>query len=243
MKSIRLEQFQNWFGAVEWGAGGGGALKKTTWLINKKIALNPITHQFEFCVDPTTHKKIAHYQYISNNWSTHPLFIHFSYVQIILKQKCMDFLWLILSKFFAPWKVQTTPAMSTLRISILSLMSKWYFIPNIFSLYIFAFQLRLCQKRLTWSNRYLEVIFHALDVFSIIFASFCVEVKNRHSHRHRIVCFSYVHVLSEVRKSSKQKSKTIKVIYLLSIEQLILYLAQLKPLLFWYEIILNTDEA
>ena len=34
-----------------------------------------------------------------------------------------------------------------------------------------------------------------------------------------------------------------KVIYLLSIEQLILYLAQLNPRLFRYEIILNTDKA
>ena len=55
--------------------------------------------------------------------------------------------------------------------------------------------------------------------------------------------FGYVHLLPDVRKSSKPKSKTIKVIYLLSIEQLILYLAQLNPWLFWYEIILNTDKA
>ena len=43
-------------------------------------------------------------------------------------------------------------------------------------------------------------------------------------------------------KIFKTKIKN-KVIYLLSIEQLILYLAQLNPLPFWYEIILNTDEA
>ena len=67
--------------------------------------------------------------------------------------------------------------MSTSRISIPPLMSKWFFIPNIFSLYFFAFQLRLCWKRLTWSNWYLEVIFHALGVFSIIFATVYVEVK------------------------------------------------------------------
>ena len=139
--------------------------------------------------------------------------------------------------------IQATPAMSTSHISILSLMSKWFFIPNIFSLYIFAVQLRLCWKRLTWSNGYLEVIFHALDVFSIIFATSYVEVKNRRSHGCRFVCFGYVHLLPDVRKSSKRKSKTIKVIYLLSIEQLILYLAQLNPWLFWYEIILNTDKA
>ena len=74
--------------------------------------------------------------------------------------------------------------------------------------------------------------FHALDVFSIIFATSCVEVKNRRSHGYRIVCFGYVHLLPDVRKSSKRKSKLIKVIYLLSIEQLILYLAQLNPWLF-----------
>ena len=105
------------------------------------------------------------------------------------------------------------------------------------------FKLCVCRKRLTWSNGYLEVIFHTLDVFSIIFATSYVEVKNRRSHECRIVCFSYVHVLSEVPKSSKWISKTIKVIYLLSIEQLILYLVQLNPWLFWYEIILNTNKA
>ena len=75
--------------------------------------------------------------------------------------------------------IQATPAMSTLHISILPFMSKWFFIPNIFSLYMyfFAFQLRLCQKQLTWSNGYLEVIFHALDVFSVIFATVYVEVN------------------------------------------------------------------
>ena len=95
--------------------------------------------------------------------------------------------------------------MSTSRISILPLKSKWFFIPNIFSLYFFAFQLRLCWKRLTRSNGYLEVIFHALDVFSIIFAGVYVEVLNRHSQGRRIVCFGYVHVLPEVRTSSKQQ--------------------------------------
>ena len=108
--------------------------------------------------------------------------------------------------------IQATPAMSTSRISILSLMLKWFIIPNIFCLYIFAFQLRLCWKRLTRSNRYLEVIFHALDIFSITFATAYVEVKTQLSQGRRIVCFGYVYVLTEVRKSSKQWSKTIKVI-------------------------------
>ena len=79
------------------------------------------------------------------------------------------------------------------------------------------------------------------DDFScpIIFATSYVEVKIRRSHGRHIVCFGYVHV----RKSSKQKSKTIKVIYLLSIEQLILYSAQLNPWLFWYAIILSTNKT
>ena len=79
-------------------------------------------------------------------------------------------------------EIQATPTKLTSRISILSLMSKWFFIPNIFSLYIFAFQLRLCRKRLTWSNGYLEVIFHALDIFS----------KNRLSQGR---CIMYMHYL------------------------------------------------
>ena len=107
--------------------------------------------------------------------------------------------------FVRKTKIQATPAMSTSRISIIPLMSKWFFIPNIFSLYFFAFQLRLCWKRLTRSNGYLKVIFRALDVFSIIFASVYVEVLNRHSHGRHIVCFGYVHVLAEVRTSSKQQ--------------------------------------
>ena len=86
------------------------------------------------------------------------------------------------------------------------------------------------------------MIFHALDVFSIIFAKVYVEVLNRRLHGRYTVCFVLVHVLAEVRTSSKQQ-KSIEVIYLLSIEQLILYLAQLNPWLFWYEIILNTDKA
>ena len=76
---------------------------------------------------------------------------------------------------------------------------------NIFSLYVFAFQLPLCRKQLTRSNGYLEVIFHALDIFSIIFASVYVEALNQRSHGRHIVCFGYVHVLAEVRTSSKQQ--------------------------------------
>ena len=127
-------------------------------------------------------------------------------------------------------QIQATPAMSTSHISILPLMSKWFFIPNIFSLCFFAFQLRLCRKRLTWSNRYLEVIFHALDVFSVIFATVYVEVKVGH-----IVCFGYVHVLAEVLLrlctciswgvNVFQTTIKIKMIYLL----LILNWPQLTP--------------
>ena len=75
------------------------------------------------------------------------------------------------------FQIQATPAMSTSGISILQLMSNVIFHSQHFSLYFFAFQLRLCRKRLTLSIGYLEVIFHALDVFSIIFATGHVEVK------------------------------------------------------------------
>ena len=96
-------------------------------------------------------------------------------------------------------EIQVILAMSTSRISILSLMSKWFFIPNIFSIYIFTFQLLLCRKWLTWSNGYPEVIFHALDIFSITFATAYVRVKNRLSQGWRIVCFGYVHALWYLR--------------------------------------------
>ena len=86
-------------------------------------------------------------------------------------------LMVLCSQMYLKMKLQATPAMLISRISMLPLMSKWFFIPNIFSLYFFAFQLHLCQKQLTWSNGYLQVIFHALDIFSIIFATVCVEVK------------------------------------------------------------------
>ena len=85
-----------------------------------------------------------------------------------------------------------------------------FFIPNIFSLYFFAFQLRLCRKRLTRSNGYLEVIFHALDVFSIIFASVYGEVLNWRSHRRHIVCFSYGHVLAECEHLPNNNKNQLK---------------------------------
>ena len=95
---------------------------------------------------------------------------------------------------------------------------------------------------LTWSKGYRGVIFHALDVFSILFTISYVEVKNRRSHGCRIACFGYVHVITWDVKIFQTNIKN-KVMYLLSIEQLILYLAQLNPWLFWYEIILNSDKA
>ena len=49
--------------------------------------------------------------------------------------------------------IEATPAMSTSCISILSLMSKWLFIPNIFSINIFAFQLCLCSKTVNMNQR------------------------------------------------------------------------------------------
>ena len=52
--------------------------------------------------------------------------------------------------------------------------------------------------------------FRALDVFSIIFATAYVDVKNRYSHGRHIVCFGYVRVLPEVRTSAKQQLKPIE---------------------------------
>ena len=46
---------------------------------------------------------------------------------------------------------------------------------------------------------------YALDVFSIVIATVYVEVLNRRSHGRHIICFGYVHVLAEVRTSSKQQ--------------------------------------
>ena len=45
--------------------------------------------------------------------------------------------------------------------------------------------------------------FHALDIFSIIFASVYVEVLNQRSHGRHIVCFGHVYVLAEVRITIK----------------------------------------
>ena len=86
------------------------------------------------------------------------------------------------------------------------------------------------------------MIFHALDIFSFAFATAYVKVKNQVSQGRRIVCFGYVYVLPEVRKSSKQWSKAIKVIKPLLIEQLVLYLAQLNPITVFIRDH-NTDKA
>ena len=99
-----------------------------------------------------------------------------------------------------------------LRVTQYYHLCQWFFIPYIFPLYVFAFQLCLCRKRLIWSKGYLEVIFHALDIFSITFATAYVEVKNWLLQGHCIVCFGYEYALPEVWKSSKQWSKTIKMI-------------------------------
>ena len=108
--------------------------------------------------------------------------------------------------------LQDTGDSRNVDFAYLNNMSKWFFIPNIFSLYIIGFQLRLCRKQLTWSNGYLEVIFQALDIFSIIFATAYVTVKNRLSQGRHIVCFSYVYVLPEVRNLSNNPMIKNKVI-------------------------------
>ena len=44
-------------------------------------------------------------------------------------------------------QIQATPAMSTSHISILPIMSKWFFIPNIFSLYFLVGYESPCHAR------------------------------------------------------------------------------------------------
>ena len=51
------------------------------------------------------------------------------------------------------------------------------------------------------------MIFLALDVFSIIFPTAYVEVKNQLSQGPRIVCYGYVYVLPEVRNLSNNGQK------------------------------------
>ena len=60
-------------------------------------------------------------------------------------------------------------------------------------------------KTVNMKQRVSQGDFYALDVFSIIIATVYVEVLNRRSHERHIVCFGYVHVLAEVRTSSKQQ--------------------------------------
>ena len=102
----------------------------------------------------------------------------------------------------------------------------WFFIPNIFSLYIFPFQLRLCRKRLTWNYGYLEMIFHALDVFPFKFATAFVKVKTWHSRGRRIVCLGLICTCITWGANIFQTTVKNKVIYLLLIEQLLLYVAK-----------------
>ena len=104
--------------------------------------------------------------------------------------------------------IQATPAMSTSHISILPLMSKWFFIPNIFSLYFFVFQPRLCRKRLTWSNGYLDVIFRALDIFSIIFATVYVEAWAPYCLLRLCTCISWGANIFQTTKKNQLKWST-----------------------------------
>ena len=60
-------------------------------------------------------------------------------------------------------------------------------------------------KTVNMKQRVSRCDFYALDVFSIIIATVYVEVLNWRSHGRHIVCFGYVHVLAEVRTSSKQQ--------------------------------------
>ena len=125
--------------------------------------------------------------------------------------------------------VQATPAMSTSRISILSFTSQWFFIPNIFSLYIFAFQLRLCQKTVNMKQRVSRGDFSCRrHIFYYICYCLC---RSQNSALTRVP-YSLLWLCTYITwgaKTSQTTAKTVKVVYLLSTEQLILYLAQLNP--------------
>ena len=119
--------------------------------------------------------------------------------------------------------------MSTSVISILSLMSKWFFIPNLCSLYFFAFQLRLCRKRLTWSNGYLEVIFsYPRRIFYYICYCLCRCQKSVLAWAPYCLLRLYTCITGGANICQTTiKTHWIKVICLLSNEQLILNWVQL----------------
>ena len=115
---------------------------------------------------------------------------------------------------------QATPAMSTSRISILSLNVE------VIVHYQQFFSIFLCISNPSMSKRvnngYLEVIFHALDIFSIIFASVNVEVKIG-TCMGAILSASTMYMINlRCEHLPNNNKKSMKVIYLLSIEQLIL---------------------
>ena len=64
---------------------------------------------------------------------------------------------------------------------------------HVFSIYL-CISTPSMSKTVNMKQRVSRGDFHALDVFSIIFATSYVEVNNRRSHECRIVCFGYVHV-------------------------------------------------
>ena len=96
--------------------------------------------------------------------------------------------------------VQATPAMSTSRISILPLMSKWVFIPNIFFSTFPYISTPSMSKTVNMKQLVSQGNFSCpRRIFYYICYCLC-RSKNRH-----IVCFGYVHVLAEVQTSSKQQ--------------------------------------
>ena len=69
---------------------------------------------------------------------------------------------------------------------------------HFFSVYFFAFQLRLCRKTVNMKQRVSRVNFSCpRRIFYYICYCLCRN-KNRRSHGRQIVSFGYVHVLAEV---------------------------------------------
>ena len=149
----------------------------------------------------------------------------FLWLSVWPKNKCRS-LWPILYflvqwicliswKLFSGWTLYRPLLLCWLRVSQYYYLRRSNISFLIFICYIYIFYLHSTQsmskmvnmkQRVSWGE------FSCLHVFSIIFATAYVEVKCRCSQGSRIVCFGYVHVLPEVRKSSKQQSKIVKVI-------------------------------
>ena len=101
-------------------------------------------------------------------------------------------------------KIQATPAMSTSRISILPHVEVIFHSQHFFSIFLCISTLSM-SKTVNMKQRVSRGDFsYPRRIFFYICYRLC-RSKSRRSHGRHIVCFGYVHVLAEVRTSSKQQ--------------------------------------